>query len=86
MPRISSFNGIIIRMYRDDHNPPHFHATYAEYEILIRIARPVCLFRQFSIKGIWIGDGMGIIHQDELMDNWKLMNLYLPLKAIEPLK
>jgi hypothetical protein len=26
------------------------------------------------------------MHQDELMNNWKLMNLYLPLKTIEPLK
>jgi hypothetical protein len=24
-------------MYWDDHNPPHFHATYGEYEILIKI-------------------------------------------------
>ena len=28
MPTISMFYGIIIRMYYDDHNPPHFHAYY----------------------------------------------------------
>ena len=37
MPRISSFYGIIIWMYFDDHNPPHFHATYGEFEIRINI-------------------------------------------------
>jgi len=37
MPRISSFYGIVIWMYWDDHNPPHFHATYGEFEILINI-------------------------------------------------
>jgi hypothetical protein len=30
MPEISRFFGIVIRMYFDDHNPPHFHAIYAE--------------------------------------------------------
>ena len=29
MPRVSEFYGIVIRMYHDDHLPPHFHAEYA---------------------------------------------------------
>ncbi len=37
MPRISSFYGIIIWMYWNEHNPPHFQATYGDFEILIRI-------------------------------------------------
>ena len=37
MPEISRFYGIIIKMYYDDHNPPHFHAEYGEYQALIRI-------------------------------------------------
>ena len=28
MPEISNFYGIIIYMYIDDHNPPHFHVIY----------------------------------------------------------
>jgi hypothetical protein len=28
MPTISQFYGITIRMYFDDHPPPHFHAYY----------------------------------------------------------
>ena len=28
MPEISRFYGIIIRMYAQDHPPPHFHADY----------------------------------------------------------
>ena len=31
MPTISMFYGVIIRMYYDEHNPPHFHAVYGEY-------------------------------------------------------
>jgi len=35
---LSAFYGIVIWMYYDDHNPPHFHATYAEHEAIIDIA------------------------------------------------
>ena len=31
MPTISAFFGIVIRMYYDDHAPPHFLAHYAEH-------------------------------------------------------
>ena len=31
MPEISRFLGIVISMYFDEHNPPHFHIQYNEY-------------------------------------------------------
>jgi len=37
MPQISKFFGIIISMYYDDHNPPHFHAYYGDYSAIISI-------------------------------------------------
>jgi Domain of unknown function (DUF4160) len=37
MPTISQFFGILIRMYFNDHAPPHFHALYNEREAVIRI-------------------------------------------------
>ena len=37
MPEISRFFGIVIRMFFDDHNPPHFHAEYAGGVALIGI-------------------------------------------------
>ena len=86
MPRISSFYGIIIWMYWDDHNPPHFHATYGEYEILIKI-NDFSIYagylpsRAFGLLMEWVS-----IHQQELLENWELMRQSLPLKEIEPLK
>lgn len=29
MPEISRFFGIVIKMFFDDHKPPHFHAEYS---------------------------------------------------------
>lgn len=37
MPSISSFYGIIIYMYFNEHNPPHFHVIYNEYKAVISI-------------------------------------------------
>ena len=37
MPEISRFFGIVIKMFFDDHNPPHFHAEYGGDLALIDI-------------------------------------------------
>ncbi len=37
MPCIKKLDSIKIYIYSRDHNPPHFHAVYAEYEELIKI-------------------------------------------------
>jgi hypothetical protein len=37
MPTISRFYGILIRMFFNDHGPPHFHARYGEFEATIDI-------------------------------------------------
>ena len=37
-PTSSSFYGILIRMFFNDHAPPHFHAPYGEFEATIEIA------------------------------------------------
>jgi len=38
MPEISRFFGIIVAMFFDDHNPPHFHARYGKDGVAIEIA------------------------------------------------
>lgn len=36
MPVISQFFGIIIRMFFNDHAPPHFHAEYKAFKAVVR--------------------------------------------------
>jgi hypothetical protein len=31
MPEVSRFYGIVVKIFYDDHNPPHFHAEYGEH-------------------------------------------------------
>lgn len=37
MPEISRFYGLVIYIFFNEHNPPHFHAIYNEYEAEIDI-------------------------------------------------
>jgi hypothetical protein len=37
VPELCRFYGIIIKMYFDDHNPPHFHAEYGADGAIIDI-------------------------------------------------
>lgn len=38
MPELR-FYGIVVRMYFNDHAPPHFHVRYGEYEATVEIER-----------------------------------------------
>jgi len=85
MPEISRFYGIIIYMFYSEHNPPHFHVKYQEYEATIDIidgvVRGVLPRRALSLIFEWLD-----IHKDDLLENWKLMAERKPLNKIEPLK
>ncbi|OAV45066.1 DUF4160 domain-containing protein [Lewinella sp. 4G2] len=37
MPTVHTIGSIKIKLYYKDHLPPHFHAQYNEFEILIEI-------------------------------------------------
>ena len=41
MPTIDSFNGIRVHIYNGEHRPPHIHAVYNEFEVLIEIERAI---------------------------------------------
>jgi hypothetical protein len=38
MPEISRLLGIVIAMYYNDHDPPHFHAKYGAFEVTVSSA------------------------------------------------
>ncbi len=85
MPEVSRFLGIIITFNYDEHNPPHFHAKYGEFNglFLIKELRMSEGNLPKKVKNLileWADD-----HRDELMDNWNLARAEQPLKKIEPL-
>lgn len=52
MPQISSFFGILIYMYYNDHNPSHFHAKYGENSAVLSIENLRVLEGNLSPKSL----------------------------------
>lgn len=65
------FYGILIRMYYDDHNPPHFHAYYNNYEALINFNVEI-INGNFPKNKLKLVEAWCIIHKEELEANWVL--------------
>ncbi len=85
MPEISRFYGIIIRMFFNDHNPPHFHIEYQDYEAVINI-KDGTVNGNMSRRALKLVFEWLDLHQEELFENWELAHNEKPLKKIEPLK
>lgn len=85
MPQISFFLGIIIRMFYRDHNPPHFHAVYAEYEGLIDINKLELIGGRLPPRVLGLVIEWAALHQGELLDNWQRAKDQESLNAIAPL-
>jgi len=85
MPEISRFLGIIILMYYNEHNPPHFHIKYNEYRGIMSINDLKLIEGNLPKKVISLVLEWAFEHREELLENWNLSNLRLPLNKIEPL-
>ena len=84
MPTISMFYGIVIRMYYDDHNPPHFHAFYGDYKDIFTLEGELIEGNIPTSKAKLI-TAWTLIHKDELMANWQLAKNSEKLYSISPL-
>ncbi|OQX09025.1 MAG: hypothetical protein BWK80_47430 [Desulfobacteraceae bacterium IS3] len=81
MPEISRFLGIVITMYFDEHNPPHFHVRYNEHRASVNISNLNIIdgFLPAKVRGLvteWAE-----LHQDEMLSMWNT-KIFHP---IEPL-
>lgn len=72
-------------MYYDDHNPPHFHAEYAEYSALIDIQEACILKGSLPARQLKFVLAWTELHNDELMQNWELAKENQSLNPIAPL-
>ena len=86
MPQISRFFGIIIAMYFDEHNPPHFHAIYQEYEAEISINGFKVLNGNLPPRALGLVTEWANIHRTELTDNWDRIQEKQPPRKIKPLE
>ena len=86
MPIISTFFGIVVRMFYREHEPPHFHGEYQGQQ------------GKFNFDGKMISGEIGSktarrlikqwasVHRDKLEGNWKKMKEGRTLEKIAPLE
>lgn len=86
MPTICIFRGIKIYMNWREHQPPHFHAKYGSDEVAISINDIEVLEGSLPNKQLKMLLGWTALHQEELLENWKLAEQKQDLFPIEPLK
>jgi hypothetical protein len=86
MPEISRFFGIVIRMFHNDHVPPHFHAEYGEHEALIEIETLDVYAGSLPARALVLVRDWATAHQEELRFDWTLARTGRPPESIAPLE
>jgi len=73
MPELSRFLGMVISIYFDDHNPPHFHVGYNDEEALISINDLSILRGNLPPRVMGLAMEWARLHQAELLENWNMV-------------
>lgn len=70
MPVIARFYGIVVKMFYNEHNPPHFHVEYAEFDVIVFI-------KSLEVSGFLPAKAKKRVlawtkkYQSELLENWE---------------
>lgn len=88
MPVLSTFFGIIVRMYKENggkHKMPHIHAEYSGDEVVVTLDGEVLEGgipkSKMKLLDAWIE-----IHREDLEANWTLLSNGEQFFRIDPLK
>jgi hypothetical protein len=85
MPELSRFLGIVVFMCFNDHNPPHFHVEYGEYEASITIKGLSILEGNLPSRILGYVVEWASMHKQELKENWDMLQTAGKFEKILPL-
>lgn len=85
MPEISRFYGVVIRMFFDEHPPPHFHAEYGGEEAVLELATLGVIAGKLPPRAMGLVVEWASLHRQELRQCWERARASEPLGKIEPL-
>lgn len=88
MPVLSTFFGIIVRMYRErggKHNVPNIHAEYSGNEVVVALNGTI-LEGSIPKPKMKLLDAWMEIHREDLEANWKLLSNGEQFFRIDPLR
>ena len=73
-------------MFFDDHNPPHFHASYGAEDALIEIQTLTVFAGHLPPRVLGLVIEWATLHQTELVADWERAQTLQSLAKIEPLR
>jgi len=85
VPIISTFFGIVIRMYYQEHGAPHFHAEYQGQQVTLTFDGKILAGALRSRTALRLIEEWAERHRDGLERNWQRVQAGEPLERIEPL-
>lgn len=85
MPELSRFYGIVVRMYFNDHEPPHFHAAYSGTSARIEIESLSILSGTLPPRALGLVMEWSALHQSDLLAAWRRVRHYEAPGKVEPL-
>ena len=73
MPVIARFYGMVVKMYLlgSEHNPPHIHVLYGEYNGMIDLQTLTFLESDLPAKAASMALEWASVHQAELIEMWR---------------
>ena len=74
MPTIVILGNLKIQMFADDHNPPHFHVSSPDYDLMIRISDLSILSGQMRSKDIRKITEWAERNRTRIVDEWNRLN------------
>lgn len=86
MPEICRFYGIVIKMFFNDHAPPHLHAEYGSFEALVEIDALAIIAGTLPPRALGLVMEWAALHQKELLVSWQNAREQKTPAKIEPLK
>ena len=85
MPEICRFLGISIRMFFNDHNPPHFHVQYNEFRAKVEIESLRASEGRLPPRVLGLVFEWADLHREELLANWESLRATGTFRKIDPL-
>lgn len=74
MPTLHRIGSVTLRMYADDHRPPHFHVVGRDFQALVRISDLAVIAGQARPAQIAEALAWARAHREQLALTWAELN------------
>jgi hypothetical protein len=74
MPTLQCFGSIRIKIYADDHHPPHFHIVGPDFQVIVSIADLTLLAGRAKQRQIAEAMAWAKANRDQLTVHWNILN------------